>query len=186
VADAARRLFAAAMERLTLVEAVLTEYASLVPRLNPPLMGFARANYDEMRAQLRGLVHAGFAQALARDRLADLPRYLKAMALRVARLEQDPRKDQQRMLEVATFADAHDALREALHAAAPSPAHAPLVAGLERLRWAIEEFRVQLFAQELKTREAVSEKRLRKMVDELRREFEKLGLRAQGQGPRDR
>jgi ATP-dependent helicase HrpA len=180
VADAGRRLFAAAMERLALVEAALTEYASLLPRLQPPLMGFARANYDEMRAQLRGLVHAGFAHELARERLADLPRYLKAMALRVGRLEADPRKDQQRMLEVATFADEHDALRDALAAGPPSPAHAPLAAGVERLRWAIEELRVQLFAQELKTREAVSEKRLRKMVDELRKDFEKQGLGTRG------
>ncbi|HET7843993.1 MAG TPA: DUF3418 domain-containing protein, partial [Xanthomonadales bacterium] len=179
VADAGRRLFAAAMERLALVEAALTEYASLVPRLNPPLMGFARANFDELRVQLRGLVHAGFARELPRARLAELPRYLKAMGLRVGRLEHDPRKDQQRMLEVATFADALDDLRATLEAASPSIAHAALAAGVERLRWAIEEYRVQLFAQELGTREAVSEKRLRKMVDELRKEFEKQGL-----GPR--
>jgi ATP-dependent helicase HrpA len=172
-----RRLFAVAMARLDLVEAVLGEYASLVPRLHPPLMGFARANYDELRVQLRGLVHAGFARELPGERLADLPRYLKAMGLRVGRLEQDPRRDQQRMLEVATFAEAHESLRAALDAATPSIAHAPLAAGVERLRWAIEEFRVQVFAQELKTREAVSEKRLRKLLDDLQREFAKLGLK---------
>ena len=53
---------------------------------------------------------------------------------------------------------------------------AALAPGVERLRWLIEEFRVQVFAQELKTREPVSEKRLRKVVEELHREFAKRGL----------
>jgi ATP-dependent helicase HrpA len=79
------------------------------------------------------------------------------MALRSERLQQDPRRDQARMIEVREFAEA----RAALAARGADPA------ALERLRWSIEEYRIQLFAQELKTREPVSEKRLRKLLADL-------------------
>ncbi len=148
------------VRRLDVVEEILKAYAALLPQLNPPLLGFAKANYDDLREQLAGLVHPGFARELPLDRLADLPRYLKAMALRAQRLQIDPRKDQLRMIEVREFIEALAAQR----ANRVSPARA---AALERLRWAIEEFRVQQFAQELKTREAVSDKRLRKMIEAL-------------------
>jgi ATP-dependent helicase HrpA len=79
------------------------------------------------------------------------------MALRAQRLQADPRRDQARMIEVREFTDALALL--AARGADP--------AALERLRWLIEEYRVQLFAQELKTREPVSEKRLRKLLADL-------------------
>jgi len=156
-----RQLGPTIVRRLDVVEEILKAYAALVPQLNPPLLGFAKANYDDLREQLAGLIHPGFARELALDRLTDMPRYLKAMALRVQRLELDPRKDQLRMIEVREFIDALAVQR----ANSDTPARA---AALDRLRWAIEEFRVQQFAQELKTREAVSDKRLRKMLDALK------------------
>jgi ATP-dependent helicase HrpA len=157
VAELGRTLFAAAVERLKHVEAILEGYAALAPRLTPPLLGYGKASYDDLRAQLAGLVHPGFARALALERLAEVPRYVKAMGLRVDRLVNDARKDQARMLEVLPFVDALAKLRRT-HPDDPR---------VERLRWLVEEFRVQLFAQELKTKEAVSDKRLRKLVEGL-------------------
>jgi len=157
VAETSKQLGPTIVRRLAVVEEVLKEYAALVPKLSPPLMGFARANYDDLREQLRGLVHPGFARELPLARLSDLPRYLKGMALRSERLQQDPRRDQARMIEVREFAEA----RAALAARGADPA------ALDRLRWSIEEYRIQLFAQELKTREPVSEKRLRKLLADL-------------------
>jgi ATP-dependent helicase HrpA len=159
VADLGRSLFAAAVERLAPVEATLVAYATLAPKLTPELMGFARANYDDLKAQLGGLVHPGFARA-PRDRLADLPRYLKAMEVRLVRLRLDPRRDQARMLEVREFEDWLARLEPRLASDADR-------AEWTRIRWLIEEFRVQTFAQELKTREPVSEKRLRRMLSDL-------------------
>jgi ATP-dependent helicase HrpA len=147
------------VRRLALVEDILKAFAELLPQLHPPLLGFAKANYDDLREQLGALIHPGFARELPLDRLSELPRYLKAMALRAQRLQMDPRKDQARMIVVREFGTVLAALREA-----GQPA---LAVDLERLRWLIEEFRVQQFAQELKTREVVSEKRLRKLVESL-------------------
>jgi ATP-dependent helicase HrpA len=155
--ETSKQLGPTVVRRLALVEEILQAYAALLPQLNPPLLGFAKANYDDLREQLRGLVHPGFARELPLQRLAELPRYLKAMALRAQRLQLDPRRDQARMIEVREFGEALALL--AARGADP--------AALERLRWLIEEYRVQLFAQELKTREPVSEKRLRKLLADL-------------------
>ncbi len=79
------------------------------------------------------------------------------MRLRGERLRQDPTKDQQRMLQVLPY------WREYLrHRAGGTPA-----ADLAELRWLIEEWRVSLFAQEMKTPEPVSAKRLARALDAL-------------------
>ncbi len=155
-----RTLGPTAVARLAHVEATLTEYAALVPKLAPPLVGFAKANYDDLREQLAALVHSGFARELPLARLAELPRYLRAMALRAERLQGDPRKDQQRMIEVREL-EAQWRRRCA--------ADAPLERreACERLRWLLQEYRVQLFAQDVGTKETVSEKRLRKLLADL-------------------
>ncbi|MFC4525447.1 ATP-dependent RNA helicase HrpA [Dyella halodurans] len=153
--QAARELFAAAVERLKLAEPIIEAQAELKPWLQPPLMGFARASYDDLREQLDGLLIPGFLRDLPTARLAHYPRYLKAMRLRAERLRQDPAKDQQRMLQVLPF------WREYLkHRAAGGE-------GLDELRWLIEEWRVSLFAQELKTAEPVSAKRLHRALENL-------------------
>jgi ATP-dependent helicase HrpA len=123
-------------------------------------MGFARANYDDLKAQLAALVYPGFVRETPLDRLAELPRYLEAMDRRLAKLLIDPRRDQARMLEVREFEDWLARLKPRLDS---DDARATWT----RIRWLIEEFRVQLFAQELKTREPVSQKRLRRMLSDL-------------------
>ena len=151
----ARELFAAAVERLKLAEPIIEAQADMKPWLQPPLIGFARASYDDLREQLDGLLAPGFLRELSTARLAHFPRYLKAMRLRAERLRQDPAKDQQRMLQVLPY------WREYLkHRAAGDE-------GLDELRWLIEEWRVSLFAQELKTAEPVSVKRLAKALEAL-------------------
>ena len=154
-AQAARALFAAAVERLKLAEPVIEAQAELKPWLQPPLIGFARASYDDLREQLDALLMPGFARELPTARLAHYPRYLKAMRLRAERLRQDPARDQQRMLQVLPY------WREYLkHRAASED-------DLDELRWLIEEWRVSLFAQELKTAEPVSAKRLARALEHL-------------------
>ncbi|HKT30832.1 ATP-dependent RNA helicase HrpA [Dyella sp.] len=152
----ARELFAAAVGRLKLAEPIIEAQADMKPWLQPPLIGFARASYDDLREQLDVLLAPGFLRELSTARLAHFPRYLKAMRLRAERLRQDPAKDQQRMLQVLPY------WREYLkHRAAGDE-------GLDELRWLIEEWRVSLFAQELKTAEPVSVKRLTKALEILR------------------
>jgi ATP-dependent helicase HrpA len=153
-AKCSRELFGAGVERLKLAEPIIEAQAELKPWLQPPLLGFARASYDDLREQCDALLTPGFLRELPPARLAHYPRYLKAMRLRAERLRQDPAKDQQRLLQVIPY------WREYLkHRAAGTSA-----ADLAELRWLIEEWRVSLFAQELKTAEPVSAKRLAKAL----------------------
>ncbi len=87
-----------------------------------------------------------------------LPRYLKAMRLRAERLRHDATRDQARMLTVRGY------WREYLKLKASGNADP---AALDELRWLIEELRVSLFAQELKTAEPVSPKRLNRLIESL-------------------
>ena len=161
VADIGRALFPEAMRWLTVVEEVLVAYAELVPWLESPLMGYAKANYEDLREQLDALVHPGFVREVPRERLAHYPRYLKAMRLRAERLRQDASRDQARMLTVRGY------WRDYLTLKATRGGED---ASLAELRWLIEELRVSLFAQELKTAETVSPKRLGKLIETLRAE----------------
>ncbi|NYE28327.1 ATP-dependent helicase HrpA [Rhodanobacter sp. K2T2] len=150
----ARELFAAGVERLKLAEPIIEAQAELRPWLQPPLLGFAKASYDDLHEQLDSLLSPGFLRELLLTRLMHFPRYLKAMRLRAERLQQDPAKDQQRLLQVLPY------WREYLkHRAAGGND-----VDLAELRWLIEEWRVSLFAQELKTAEPVSAKRLAKVL----------------------
>ncbi len=180
----ARQLSLLAIERLNAVEAALAAYAELMPQLKSGLMGFAQANLEDLREQVAHLVFPGFARQFAIGRMRELPRYLKAMRLRAERLQNDPRKDQARMLIARDFElqlaqlksnwqrrlPATDATANSplIHSAAVDHPEASL-AQIDAVRWAIEELRVQLFAQDLGTREPVSEKRIQRALEALAR-----------------
>ncbi|MFS8138272.1 MAG: DUF3418 domain-containing protein, partial [Thermomonas sp.] len=155
-ADAiAKALFGEAMQRLQQAEAILTLVADVRAALESKLMGWARANLDDMRAQLNALVAPGFLRDVPADALSDFPRYLKALALRAERAQRDPTRDQARLLELQPFV-------AALRDADVSDPEA------QALRWELEELRVQLFAQELGSKAGVSPKRLAARLTRLR------------------
>ena len=137
-----------------MLEPALIAFGELLPRLKPPIMGFAAGNLDDARAHLNRLVFPGFARGLAGARLKHYPRYLKALALRVERLLADPAKEQALMLEV-----------QALDSQFASVAQRLPEAQREETRWLLEEFRVSLFAQELGTAQPVSAKRIGKLLE---------------------
>ena len=149
-------LFGAAMLRFERAEAVAAAQSALRPWLQPPLIGYARAGYDDLREQLELLLAPGFLAERSRDELVELPRYLKAMRLRAERLRQDAARDQRRMLEVLPYWRRLLALR----------AQGRDDAAWWSLRWLLEEWRVSLFAQELGTAQPVSVKRLQRALAE--------------------
>jgi ATP-dependent helicase HrpA len=147
----AKQLFAETMTRLQQAETILGRVAEVRAALESKLMGWAKANLDDMHAQLAALASPGFLRDTPADALGEYPRYLKAMTLRAERALRDPVRDQARMLEIKPFADALADARGRGIDAAP---------GWQTLRWELEEFRVSLFAQELGAKGGISAKKL--------------------------
>ena len=112
----------------------------------------------DMRAQLDDLIQPGFLVLTPTRYLMRLPAYLKAMELRLEKLAKAPGRDAQAMAEMAPVLAA---LRSARR-------DAPDEAALADFRWRIEELRIALFAQEVRTAEPVSVKRLLKRWEEIR------------------
>jgi len=90
-------------------------------------------------------------------------RYLKALNRRLDKAPGNAKKDAELMGRIAPFATALNQLLATHKGHAPRPE-------IDRLQWMLEEFRVSLFAQDLRTALPVSEKRLAEQLELARRE----------------
>ncbi|MBU9767304.1 ATP-dependent RNA helicase HrpA [Mycobacterium sp. TNTM28] len=113
----------------------------------------------DIRSQLERLLPTGFVTVTGIARLADLTRYVTAIARRLERLAQAPAADRERMARVHAVEDDYDDLVAAL---SPARAENPKV---RDIAWQIEELRVSLWAQQLGTPRPVSEQRIYKAID---------------------
>ncbi|KUG55466.1 ATP-dependent RNA helicase HrpA [Kocuria rosea subsp. polaris] len=141
-----------------LVEQVLSGAARIRKQLKRSSSLAAVNSLNDVKAQLEHLVHPGFVAATGYDQLQHLPRYVRAMEVRLEKLAGHLQRDTVGMLAVQKLEDDYDAALDSL------PPHAPVPAELRRVAWMIEELRVSLFAQELGTAHTVSEKRIRKAL----------------------
>ena len=112
----------------------------------------------DARTQLDGLVPTGFVSATGLERLRHLPRYLEAIVVRVRKLVENPGRDRQAMNQLEPSIAAFEAAGGRIPIDPEAPAH------LVRVRWMLEELRVGLFAQELRTAETVSPQRIAKAL----------------------
>ena len=115
--------------------------------------------------RVKFLVRVGkdFLSATPWAQLQHLPRYLKGMQLRLDKYGANPERDDRHAIEIAALWKQYAEREEKLRKAGLGDAR------LEDFRWQIEELRISLFAQELKTPMPVSVKRLKKMWDALSR-----------------
>jgi ATP-dependent helicase HrpA len=153
VADELAATVVAALQELRAARAALA-------RLSPG--AFADAIAD-VTAQLQAMLPPTFIEATPRPWLDYLPRYLKAVTRRIERLAGNLKRDADLAVKVKPFA-------AALRALSARPPVAGSGEQVEQLRWMIEEFRVSLFAQELRTMMKVSEKRLAEQLELARKE----------------
>jgi ATP-dependent helicase HrpA len=130
---------------------------------NPVLAGF----YSRLQTELTRLVPENFMTLYDNERLEHLPRYLRAGEIRAARAAVNFEKDQAKAAELAPFSAA---LNRWLKRLSPAVSRERRQA-VEAFFWLIEEYKVSLFAQELRTAVPVSEKRLRDRM----REIERMG-----------
>ncbi|MFN0052394.1 MAG: ATP-dependent RNA helicase HrpA, partial [Planctomycetales bacterium] len=153
---AASRIGLAVQDVTLLLEPLMKAYQEArlaVERLGaaPPLQS-AR---QDARQQLTALTRPGFLTATPWPWLMQFPRYFQGIKSRLEKLKGGGlARDQRGFERVAAFLSLYRERTEQHAARGIQDPH------LERFRWLLEEFRVSVFAQELKTIEPVSEKRL--------------------------
>jgi ATP-dependent helicase HrpA len=146
------RLNLIAQEVARQAQAVLTDYAAALRKLKdsrPP-----KEVADDIQAQLQRLVGKQFLLQTPWPALQHLPRYLKAVVLRLDKLRADPARDATRLAELRPLEQRWVRRLAELKGAGH--------ARMDEYRWLLEELRVSLFAQELRTPQPVSAKRLDK------------------------
>ncbi|ABE49480.1 ATP-dependent RNA helicase HrpA [Methylobacillus flagellatus] len=144
-----------------LATAIATEYTQLTQKLNAAPASLSRVK-KELEGQLARLLPKRFFSATPWDTLQHLPRYIKAMRLRLEKypgaIERDTRSGQA-VQQIWERWESHvQGLRKANQEVPPA---------VLDYRWLIEELRVSLFAQELKTPFPVSVKRLDKAWEDM-------------------
>jgi ATP-dependent helicase HrpA len=159
--EAARgRILLVAQEIARLVGVILTEHAALQKKLTAMQKGFAPTCTD-IAVQLNGLLQRRFITQTPFERLQNFPRYLKAAQLRLDKARSDPARDSRLMADWQVLAKPWERERTAMQKSGEFAYGSDPF--LEEFRWLLEELRVALFAQELKTPSPVSVKRLQKM-----------------------
>ncbi len=139
---------------------VLEEYQQLVGHLERRRPHFATQCAD-IDAQLERLLAAGFMYRSGLDRLAELPRYLRAVSIRLDRLSGGGERDREYCEKLSSL---EQPLLDLLY---KYPEALFSDEAVSRFRWLIEELRVSLFAQQLKTNEPVSFQRVAKAWNQI-------------------
>ena len=159
LAQAKTRLGLIVQEIAKLVLLILTEWqaaqkkwASVKTQVNA---------YNDMGAQIERLTPKRFVLNTPYAQLVHYPRYFKGMALRVDKLKNDSARDAQLMRDMLPLVQNWQR--------AVNERGGQMDEGLMQFRWLLEELRVGLFAQELRTPMPVSVKRLHKVWDSLQR-----------------
>ncbi len=142
------------------VAEILDLHAQVSARLNAKPQ-FTAAMRDET-AHLAVLVPPDFVTATPWAHLKDVPRYLRGILKRLEKLPAAEQRDARGTTGVLTLQNKYHARRAQVKGEVPM--------ALAEFRWHLEELRISLFAQELKTPYPVSVKRLEKLWDELARQ----------------
>jgi ATP-dependent helicase HrpA len=130
-------------------------------RGNRPVMSFLA----ELRDELSRLLPADFLIRYGEERLVHIGRYLHALAIRAERGAVHLEKARERGKEIRELVEWHEKTLQEITVYTSETKRQTL----EEFGWLIEEYKVSLFAQELKTAVPVSRKRLDMMMDEIKR-----------------
>ncbi|EKN43602.1 ATP-dependent RNA helicase HrpA [Pseudomonas viridiflava] len=111
---------------------------------------------NDIKAQLGKLVYPGFVRETPAQWLKEMPRYLKAIEMRLEKLPGQVQKDRVWSIELAGLWAQYQARADKHRQEGKRDPE------LAVYRWWMEEYRVSLFAQQLGTKMPVSDKRLSK------------------------
>lgn len=158
LADGKGKLVKTANQLAQTLSQILTDYHKIATRVRsagPKAWHFV---YQDVEQQLGRLIYVGFVYEVPWDRLHHYPRYLKAIQLRLDRIQNQLDKEKTWCGEMQDLWCQYEAIKER---AANAPEQHDEVT---HLRWLLEEYRVSLYAQTLGTTEPVSHKRIEKYM----------------------
>jgi ATP-dependent helicase HrpA len=145
--------------------AALQAHADLQKKLAQAKAASSTAHGD-IQAQIQGLIFSQFVSGTPYSQLVHFPRYLRAIAMRIDKLRTNPSRDAQCQKDWESVARPWQKL---VQGSRGSAAYAMTEdQALTDFRWQLEELRVALYAQELKTPTPMSLKRLEKILASLR------------------
>jgi ATP-dependent helicase HrpA len=154
--------------KLNRVVDVLSAYSALRLQLHGKEKTYVQkkpvlAYLKKLRGNLNTLVPKSFIQLYDNDRLERLVRYIQALSLRSERGLVNLEKDRIKSLEVEVFTDQLNDIVQSL-----SPQTSPEKRqSVEEFYWMLEEFKISVFAQEIKTAQPVSAKRLKIQIKKI-------------------
>jgi ATP-dependent helicase HrpA len=148
---------------IEIVRGVLKEWRAVRAALDVSRNPASAAAVTDINAQLSALLPPDFIESTPQPWLGHLPRYLKAIVRRLGRLPAEGRRDAELAARVRPLSEAVSKLAAESFEVRPQ-------GELRQLRWMIEEFRVSLHAQDLKTVMRVSEQRLAEQLERARAE----------------
>jgi ATP-dependent helicase HrpA len=115
---------------------------------------------SDIEAQVNRLFMPVTISHITSEQIEQYPRYIRAIAVRLEKLPMQVSKDRQWLEEVQSLTERVSDYDSSLFSRA-------LMMDLESYQWALEEYRVSLFAQQLGTKIPISGKRLDKMWQQL-------------------
>ena len=142
-----------------LLQLIGAEYQILMGKLSTIRIDIIK---NDLNDQLNNLVYPGFLSHTPWQRLSHVPRYLKGMLLRIEKFPANPERDLRNSMEIAALWQQYCQRLE------KHQKTAVVDKNLHEFRWQVEELRISLFAQELKTPYPVSVKRLQKLWESVR------------------
>jgi ATP-dependent helicase HrpA len=146
-----------------IVRGVLKEWRAARGALDAARNPASGAAVSDINAQLTALLPVDFIESTPHPWLGHLPRYLKAIVRRLGRLPAEARRDEELVSRIRPFVTALRGLQADSHGVGGR-------SELTTLRWMIEEFRVSLYAQDLRAAMRVSEQRLTEQLERAKAE----------------
>lgn len=148
--------FASALER------ILTQYHQVKKQLGKNVALNQFAAITDIKEQLSFLIYPEFVLTTPHQWLLQLPRFIQAIEIRLQKLQHDLPSDQQRQKQIQPYWAAYKQQHKInAQKCEQDPAW-------QHFRWMLEEMRVSLFAQQLKTSQPVSLKRLAQLLHDLK------------------
>ncbi len=155
--DGKKRIGLLCNEIIGIVQQILAEYQTIQRKMSI-LKGHDKITQD-INEQLSLLITKQFITENTLERLKHFPRYLKACSTRIEKYLNNAQRDLTQMTSWQQAASPYFKMLKTLH----QKKNNVIDSKLQEYRWLLEELRVSLFAQELKTPFPVSVKRLQKV-----------------------